>query len=292
MSVSQQPVSGKPVKMPGDEHRVRVSGDLTVRYRQVGQGSRPIIFVPGWGTSLEVYVHQLRHFEKSADFLAIAYDPRGQGGSSKTTEGNTYQQHGRDLANLLKVLKLRDVMLAGWSFGIYAVYAYLDEFGKENVSGLISIDSSPQATGHDNTKEWVWYRYDDADRVCRWFTDGSLGDRRSFGREFAEWMLESPDQESIDWIQEMLDQMPGYVGALLNETGAYLDYSKLVRRLSNELPMQFFIREEWRSLAGEWISKHAPGCSLAVMGKHLMFWERPGEFNSELDKFLAQITDV
>ncbi len=77
---------------------VKLSSDLTIHYEQAGNGEVSIIFIPGWMMSTEVFEHQIAHFRNSSEYRALTYDPRGQGRSSKTVEGHTYQQHGRDLA--------------------------------------------------------------------------------------------------------------------------------------------------------------------------------------------------
>src|SRR6056297_3582716 len=108
---------------------VSLDNGLTMHYETSGNGETPIIFIPGWMMSTEVFEHQLKHFEGSETYTAIAYDPRGQGRSSKTVEGHTYQQHGRDLAAFLDKLELDKVILAGWSYGVTEQLAYLDQFG-------------------------------------------------------------------------------------------------------------------------------------------------------------------
>ena len=97
---------------------VKLDDELTIYYEQSGDGDITIIFIPGWMMSTDVFVHQLDHFKGSTKFRAIAYDPRGQGRSSKPMEGHTYQQHGRDLAAFMEKLKLEKVILAGWSYGV------------------------------------------------------------------------------------------------------------------------------------------------------------------------------
>lgn len=76
--------------------------DLSLRYQQAGNGPQTNVFIPGWTASSRMFKRQLTHFEGSTRFRAIAYGPRGQGLSTKTWEGHTYQQHGRDLAAFME----------------------------------------------------------------------------------------------------------------------------------------------------------------------------------------------
>lgn len=84
-----------------------------MRYRTAGCGSTPVIFVPGWTMSCEVYEHQLAHFADSSDYLALSYDPRAHGRSTQTPSGHYYEQHARDLRALITALRLHRIVLVG-----------------------------------------------------------------------------------------------------------------------------------------------------------------------------------
>ena len=266
---------------------VAVSNDLTIHYEQAGKGDITIIFIPGWTMSTDVFVHQLAHFEGSAKFRAITYDPRGQGRSSKTMEGHTYQQHGRDLAAFIDKLELKNIILAGWSYGVQEQLAYINQFGSDKLVGMITIDSGPDVTGATRD-EWVWYLNDDSDGYSRWFTEGILEDRQNVIVEFAKWMLEDPSPENISWVSNIANMTPGTVASVLNATGFYLDYSKDLAALDGKIPLLYVTREDWKAPAEKWIKANTPSAQSEYLGKHMMFWERPAEFNKILDTYLSQ----
>jgi pimeloyl-ACP methyl ester carboxylesterase len=143
---------------------IKISDDLTLHYEQAGRGSTTILFIPGWTMSTEVFERQLDYFRSSNRYRAIVYDPRGQGLSSKTMDGHTYQQHGRDLAALIDKLELRSIVLAGWSNGVFEMMAFVRQFGISKLKALVLIDGAPKGLRKDNTKEWVWYSFDDHDQ--------------------------------------------------------------------------------------------------------------------------------
>lgn len=274
---------------PVKAEHARLSDDLTLHYRQAGHGPEIILFIPGWTMSSQVFERQLEHFEASTRFRAIAYDPRGQGLSSKTLDGHTYQQHGRDLAAFIEKLGLGNIVLAGWSNGVLEMMAYIHQFGPANLKAVVIIDGTPRALGRDNTREWVWVSADDKDKLREDFTIQTLENRPAFNVKFAEWMLEAATAENIRWVDHIASQTPNFVAALTNETGTYVDYERDLKALNGKLPLLFVVREEWREVVGEWIERNAPGVELVVMGKHLMFWERSAEFNAALDRFLAGV---
>ncbi len=266
---------------------VNLETGVTIHYEQSGNGSIPIVFIPGWTMSTDVFVHQLSHFEGSDKFRAIAYDPRGQGRSSKTMEGHTYQQHGRDLAAFIDKLELENVILAGWSYGVQEQFSYINQFGTDKLAGVISIDSGPDVTGA-TYDEWVWYLNDDSNGYARWFTEGILESTQSVIDEFAKWMLEDASPENIRWVSRIANMTPPSTASLLNATGYYLDYSEDAKKLDGKLPLLFVTRDDWRSAAEPWISANTPSAQSEFLGKHLMFWERHDEFNKILDNYLAQ----
>ena len=71
-----------------------------------------MVFIPGLTFSGEIFKNQLEYF--SSEYRVIAIDPRGQGYSAKTVDGNDYLTHGRDVAGLIDALGLKDIVLIGW----------------------------------------------------------------------------------------------------------------------------------------------------------------------------------
>ncbi len=265
--------------------RVKIDDTLTIHYQQVGSGDTTIIFIPGWMMSAEVFEHQLAHFEGSIEYRVLAYDPRGQGRSSKPVEGHTYQQHARDLARLIDKLGLQSVVLAGWSYGVTEQLAYVNQFGTEKIKAMIMIDTGPKVSGATRD-QWVWYLNDDSDGYARSFTEGIIEDRNNVIRRFSKWMLEDPSPENVEWVSEIANQTSSSVAAITNATGFYLDYSEDLKALDGKTPLLYVVREEMKDVADQWIKANTPHATVVYMGKHMMFWERPDEFNSVVDEFL------
>ena len=266
----------------------KLPNDLTIHYEQAGRGDTAIIFIPGWMMSTDVFEHQLAHFKDSTKYRAIAYDPRGQGRSSKTVEGHTYQQHGRDLAAFIQMLGLKKVILAGWSYGVTEQLAYLSQFGAGNIKAMIMIDTGPDVAGATRD-EWIWYLNDDSDGYSRWFTEGIIEDRQNVITEFAKWMLEKPTPENIAWVSDIANMTSSSVASITNATGFYLDYSKDLAALEGKVPLLYVVRDEVKGAAEKWIKANTPSATFAALGKHMMFWERPAEFNKIVDDFMASL---
>lgn len=274
---------------PARAEYVKISDDLSLRYQKSGHGPIPIVFVPGWTMSSEVFAKQLEHFANSDKFTFYSFDPRGQGLSTHTAGGHFYEQRGRDVAGFIDTLGLKGVILAGWSYGALDVSSYLHQSGTDNLRAFILIDGTPRPVGDDNTKEWVWYNRNDSDHFREFFTMPVLLDRQQANEDFAKWMLENPSPENLTWVENISNQTSDTVAALTNEAGAYENYEADVKGLEGKLPFMIFARDEWADIVKNWVAQNAPSTQVAVMGKHLLFWERPDQFNAALDEFLAKV---
>jgi non-heme chloroperoxidase len=268
---------------------VQISDDVSLHFEAAGDGVIPIVFVPGWTMSEKVFERQYAHFAHSPTYKFFSYDPRSQGISSHTLNGNDYEQHGRDLHAFIEKLTLKNVVLAGWSNGAYDILSYVNQYGSDNIRGFILIDGPPKGTAADNTKEWSWFSKDDADGSRAYYTLGALRDRQKLNKEFGAWMVAKATPEYLQWISDISNQTSNDVAALTNESAAYMDFTKDAEKLSGRIPILYLVREEWRPIATDWIGKHTPHSSVTVLGRHMMFWEYPEQFNASLDAYLMRL---
>ncbi|WP_225311010.1 alpha/beta hydrolase [Vibrio fortis] len=268
---------------------VKISPELTMHYETAGHGDKTIVFTPGWLMSANAFEKQLEHFEGSDEYTAIAYSPRSQGLSTKTMEGNTYMQHGRDLAAFMEKLDLKDVTLVGWSYGVAETLSYVNQFGDDNLNGLMLIDASPKIAS-ESYADFTWYLRDDSDGRSNWSTTTILEDKNTLIDVFVPWMLEDTEnKEAVKFWKDMAHQTSASAGATLNATGFYLDYTADAQQFDAEKPMSWVIRDEWKPVAEKWIEKNTPNASASYFGKHAMFWERPEQFNEVLEEFLEEV---
>lgn len=74
-----------------------------------------------------------------------------------TVDGNNYHQHGVDLHHLITSLALRNIALAGWSFGALSAWSYIDQFGLDRVKASVSIDMPPVplSAGENDNAVWI-----------------------------------------------------------------------------------------------------------------------------------------
>ena len=99
-----------------------------------------ILFVPGWAMPGWIWKGQLDAF--SPRFHTAALDPRGQGSSDIPEAGYTYRRRGQDIAEVVRALGPRRVLLVGWSLGVLDALAYVQEYGDGALAGLVLVDNS------------------------------------------------------------------------------------------------------------------------------------------------------
>lgn len=121
---------------------VDVSPNVQIHVRVAGAGNakHPLVFIPGWRLTAAIWKQQVETFSKERRVIVL--DPRSQGDSTKTGEGDTPEQRARDLAAVLKRLKAGTIVLVGWSQGVQDVAAYVEQFGTQSLAGIVLVDST------------------------------------------------------------------------------------------------------------------------------------------------------
>lgn len=256
---------------------VHVGGGVELYYEEAGQGE-PLVFVPGWVCTTRFFGNQLDYFSKK--YRTIVYDPRGQGQSSKTLVGNHYRQHGVDLKNFIDALGLKDVVLAGWSFGGVTLYSYVKQFGTDNVKALVFIDQGPKSL---LTKEGDWAIGDAMG--YKGFADGVNHSRQPFTEGVLKWFVSRElTKKELQWMLDEALKTPTYVAMLLITDGWFSDYSEVVPTL--DVPVMNVLRKDWSEPATKYLRATLPDSKIFVLGNHAMFWEFPDQFNKAVDAFL------
>jgi pimeloyl-ACP methyl ester carboxylesterase len=138
------------------EKYLDIGSGVELYYEEMGSGT-PIVFIPGWTFTTEIFHNQLEYF--SQNYRVITIDPRSQGRSPVQFWGNNYQTHAQDLALFMQKLELKGVVLVGWSVGNHTAWKYVEQEGTASLKALVTIDMSPTSMSV-NPDDW---------------TEGSLG---------------------------------------------------------------------------------------------------------------------
>ncbi|MGB6803338.1 MAG: alpha/beta hydrolase, partial [Candidatus Sulfotelmatobacter sp.] len=116
---------------------IKTSDGVRIHYLEAGRG-RPIVFIPGWTMPAWIWQKQIDEFSKH--YHVIAVDPRSQGESDKPNYGHMPETRSRDYKELVDQLGLKHPVLVGWSMACGELIKYVEQFGTDNVGGLVLVD--------------------------------------------------------------------------------------------------------------------------------------------------------
>ncbi len=265
---------------------VTVAPNVEIHYLEKGEGD-PIIFIPGLTFPGEIFKAQLEHF--SQKYRAIAIDPRGQGYSAKPVDGNDYQTHGKDLAVLIDTLGLTNAVLVGWSTGNLDAWSYVEQFGKDKLKAVVTIDMSPLPLSPDPAW-WTEGTMEELSEVATKVLNSPEGSRAFFSEYATDIMIQHKmEPAELEYILDLSARTPYWVCKALFCDAIFSNYLPTARDLGATFPSLMFIAEHWADVAKPFTEQQMPGYETYVMGGHLMFFEYPEKWNGVLEGFLAKI---
>ncbi len=262
---------------------VELSGGAELYVRDIGQGE-PLVFIPGWTFTLEVFEKQIGHFAKTHRVIAI--DPRSHGQSTVTAGGNEYITHAKDLQTVLQALEVHEPTLIGWSFGCLTIWEYVRQFGADSIKSCILVDMSPKALSV-NEGDWTEGSLNDIAAAYTNYLCNSKG-QRAFVENYARNVMVQRDlnEKELQWLIEQSLNTPYYIAANLFAAGMFSDYRKEARQVSEAVPTLAIVAEHWQDAAKGTLAHISPAMKVEVLGGHLMFWEYDKAFNAIIEEFL------
>jgi len=267
-------------KKPWKDLSVQV-GDIKVHYVEAGGGDRTLVFVPGWTMTAEVWKEQIPYFA-ARGFRVLAIDPRSHGQTTRTDEGNTYQQQAADLNAFLRTLKIRRPILVGWSAGVVVLLEYVASSEAEPPERLALVDGG--VLGFKEGDYPGGMTMQQARSVVLSFQE----DRVKATDQFVQGMFKARQpQLLITEITQACIKVPtGTVISLLMDlfTG---DRRPLLPRV--KVPTVIVMAEDNR-LLGEYLQSKIGGsrCEVIPEAGHAVFLEKPQAFNQVLEIFLGE----
>jgi pimeloyl-ACP methyl ester carboxylesterase len=265
--------------------RLPVAPGVELAYLDRGSGPA-IVFVPGWTFAKEIFEKQIA--DLSRKYRVIAFDPRSQGASSFTLEGNDYATHAEDLAWLLEALEIKNPVLVGWSAGAHATWGYIKLKGAEAVAAHVCIDLSPKCLSVEKD-DWVEGTLDEISAIHTVL----LRDSRGFGdfvRMYTETTMIQRNlaPEELAWILGQPRKCQPLIAAQLFASCMFADSLQPAIAVAKTRPTLHVIAQHWADKAVPFLKRLLPESRYVVFGGHMMFWEYPEAFNRVLDEFIQQ----
>ena len=268
--------------MNRDSHAVRLPDGARLHVETIGSGE-PLVLVPGWACSTEVFDSNIPAW--ADHFRVIAYDPRSQGRSEQTAEGNNYDQRGRDLHGVLDAMEVESATLLGWSLGVYDILSYVRRYGTDRVRSLVLLDESMRVI-KERENDWG---EGNADEIAGLIGIVNSDAYLAFVREYMASGFEGEaPAELLDQLTETASALPCARAAGLLEDAVRHDFRATAAAAARLVPVMQIVRRDWADAARGWIRKHQPNARVEVLGGHLMLLEYPEEVNRLVLEFLGK----
>jgi microsomal epoxide hydrolase len=243
-----------------------------------------LILIPGWRLPAYLWSEQLRNFSDTTRVIAI--DPRSQGASTKSTEGNTPEMRARDLHDLLGNLGVTHAVLVGWSQGAQDVAAYIQQFGTDSLAGAIFVDS-PVSLGPAEIE-----RHKEFSKIMLANLSTYLKDPVAFSRGMVQSLFKQPHPDlDMEKIVQFTLETPPDIGACMlvmdifgaDRQSSLAKFTKpALVIVSAESPLLNYEKEMATGIPG------AQFLPIAGAG-HAVFVDQPEKFDAALRKFLRAL---
>jgi non-heme chloroperoxidase len=267
-------------KGPWKDKSVKV-GDIKIHYIEAGSGDRTLVFIPGWTMTAEVWREQFPYFS-TRGFRVLALDPRSQGETTKTENGNTYHQQAADLHAFLQQLEIGRSYLVGWASGATVLLEYLSSFQTLIPEKIVLVDCSPAVLKSDDYPGTMTLQKAHA------FLMSFQDDREKATDQYVRELFKVRQPESLikDWKEGCLQTPMGAAAVLFFDQLAEDRRSEL---LHIQIPSLIFATQENKA-AGEYLKAQIPDSVLEVIegAGSAMFLEKPQTFNQTMESFLGE----
>jgi len=250
---------------------------VRIHYLEAGSG-RPIVFIPGWTMPAWIWQAQFNTFSKK--YHVIAVDPRSQGESGKATYGLLPETRARDYKELIDQLGLKQPVLVGWSMACGELLKFAEEFGTDEIGGLVLVDGFIPAK--PSPELFV--------AMSGWMNQLQQ-DRQKHADSFVRGMFKKPHSEAyIERVIRASMQVPTDTAVvLIYNMIAVKDFSKGLARIDR--PLLFAYQPESQSTADFLKSKIGDKLRLERFDGdgHALFVDDPEKFNRMLESFVQNL---
>lgn len=266
---------------------VEVDPGIELFVQDVGSGE-PIVFIPGFTFTTEVFSKQVEYFSKSNRVIVI--DPRSHGRSTITLQGNDYVTHGTDLGKVLKKLNVKNVTLVGWSFGCLTVWEYIKQFGFDHIKSVVMVDMPPKSLSL-SSEDWKEGNLDDIAGIYNTYLRSQQGHREFITNYITQVMVQRELKEAeLTWLVEQSLKTPYYIAGNLFASGMFSDYRNEAKLADGKVPVLTVVAEHWANTAKAFTNKLSPNSRIETLGGHMMFWEHSERFNKIVQNFIREGT--
>jgi non-heme chloroperoxidase len=235
------------------------------------------LFVPGWTMPGWIWENQISHF--SLDYRVVAMDPRSQGDSSKSGEGDYPASHARDIKAVIDQLHLAPVVLVGWSMAVTEIASYVDQFGTSGISGIVFVDGAPGL--EITTETFKGYVH---------FLNGVETNRQKWTSDFVRSMYRKPQAE--EYLQRVIKASlatPADSAVAMGLAGITTDNRAALGKIDKPTVIAWATKDMLPIFQD--MQKRIPGAKLEMFDDagHALFVDDADKFNILLEEFIPTL---
>jgi len=261
---------------------VTTADGVRIHYLEAGPRSPAakapaMLFVPGWTMPAEIWEAQIKYFAKT--HRVVAMDPRSQGLSSQTSEGNYPEARARDIKAVVDQLKLAPAVLVGWSMGVAELAAYVEQFGCDTVAGLVLVDGTAGWNLDPPSMQSIFE-----------FGAGFQKNRREAAKSFVRGMYKKPQSEEyFDRITRASLRVPTNTAIALLFGGLSGDHRPALAKVNK--PTLIVAAAGPFTKNHEETQRRISGSQLKILDGvgHALFVDEADKFNALLEEFLKRL---
>jgi len=253
----------------------RTSDGVSLHYLDAGTGAA-IVFVPGWTMAADIFEPQINGL--SGRFRVVALDPRSQGDSEKTAEGNYLERHALDIKELLEHLQLQNVVLLGWSNGVPDVLTFVERIGTANLRGVVLVDGLLNVSDPEMQK------------AMGGMLKGFQSNRTKFTDGFVRSMYASKQtEEYIQHVKEESLKTP--TNTAVTEMFNVVSKGDFTPTLAKMDKPVLYVCEEQLESQGKVLQASAPKARVEVFkgAGHALFVDQAAHFNQVVPEFVDSL---
>jgi len=257
----------------------KTSDGVKLHYLEAGSGP-PIFFEPGWSMPAWIWDPQIKYFAEH--FHVVALDPRSQGDSEKSVEGNSCERRAQDIKELIEHLKLDHVVLVGWSLGVPELLTYAEQFGGTHIRAYVLVDG------------FAWDKQDPQ------FITSMVGmykqvqtNRREFTEKFVRSMYKKPQPEQ--YIQRVVAaslKMPSDSAVAASVSSiSRANWRPALAKVDR--PVLVMCQAQLKSMAADPVVSAIPSARVELLedAGHALFVDDAERFNALLGEFILHLPE-
>ena len=213
--------------VPGEWGRIAVADGVEIAYTERGSGP-PLVFVPGWTMSGEVFEHQLT--ELASDFRVITLDPAATGARRSRSKPTATPSRAVTCSPFSMRCTSPGSTSSDGPTEAWPANAAVEQAGARWLRSMTMIDMTPRPLGTGAGGEWAEA---DLNEFLDGFVAPVVADPEAFAFEFAAWLMNyEPEPSAQRWLATMHLATPRHVAESLLVSAMFSDYRDTARSLN------------------------------------------------------------